>query len=79
MTCSDYRTEEYSSLDDATRECHFDDTCGGITEGNVDYGSGYYLCDYGTFFEYSDSGRVLSLKIYEKGKRYDFLHTFDTV
>ena len=68
-TCSNYGTEEYSSLDDAKVGCHLDSTCGGITENNIDLGTGYYLCNYGTFYDYvPESVRSLSLNVYKKGK-----------
>ena len=72
-TCSNYRTDKYSSFDVATAECTLDNTCGGITENNVDYGTGYYLCNYGTFYDYPYVARSLSLNVYKKGKRIEFL------
>ena len=72
-TCSNYGTDEYSSLDDAKAGCKLDSTCGGITENNVDYGTGYYLCNYGTFYDYPYVARSLSLNVYKKGKRNEFL------
>ena len=79
-TCSNYRTDQYSSLNDAKADCILDSTCGGITENNVDFGSGYYLCNYGTFYDYPYVARGLpQMNVYKKGKRNKYWHTFDAL
>ena len=66
-TCSNYRTDTYSSLDDAWAECKFDNTCGGITENNEDNGYGYFLCNYGTFYDFPTTIRGFTCNVYKKG------------
>ena len=81
-TCSNYRTDKYSSFDVATAECTLDNTCGGITENNEDYKSGYYLCNYGTFYDFPLDARSSpdkQVNVYKKGKRNECWHTLYTV